>query len=220
MAVTRGTLLIKWELPHLIEQVRSVCEIAPEGCWLWRYGTFKDGTPPDGHPYPRIMIDGERHLVAHWVLVASGQPRPDGMEPCHSCDRPPCVFRDHLRWDTHKANMIEMGARGRSGSLRHPERFRWRDDHPFRLHPELSPLRRPRPDEIPRGDDHWTRRTPGQMSWLGTAHHQARFDPGKVRWIRSAYADGESIKVIATALGVGWTTVQAVIQRRTWKHVT
>jgi hypothetical protein len=97
-----------------------------------------------------------------WVLVATGQPRPDGMEPCHSCDNP-----DHLHWDTHQANMAEMGARGRAGAQRMPERLPHGDDHWTRRNPELIP-RGPRPGNYAHGDDHWTRRAEEPLPWSGT----------------------------------------------------
>jgi hypothetical protein len=211
--------LIRWELPQLIGQVRSVCEITPEGCWLWRHGIWKERAHVDQRPYPRIVVGGERHLVAHWVLVASGQPRPDGMEPCHSCDRPPCCALEHLHWDTHQANMAEMGARGRAMAQRYPELLPRGDDHWGRRHPERIP-RGPRPGSYAHGDDHWTRRMPEQLSWRGTAHHMARLNADTVRAIRADAAAGVNPREIAAALGVGRTTVRAVIEGRTWKHVT
>lgn len=210
--------LIRWELPSLIAQVYSVCEITPDGCWLWRYGAWRDRALIDERPYPRIQIDGQRHDVAYWVLVANGQPHRKGMEPCHSCDRPPCCNPLHLRWDTHQANMAEMGAKGRSGPQRHPEQMKWSEDHKFRQHPELIP-RGPRTGNYAAGDDHWTRRPEAELPWSGTAHHMARLDPGKVRAIRAAAAAGKRPVRIAEEYGVGNSTIQAILDGRTWKHV-
>jgi len=211
--------MMRWELPHLIAQVRSVCEITADGCWLWRYGAWKDRHLIGERPYPRIMIAGERHFVAHWVLVASGQPRRAGMEPCHSCDRPPCCCPAHLHWGTHQVNMAEMGTRRRAGAQRHPERMQRGDDHWMRRTPERK-VYGPRPGNYAHGDNHWTRREPESISWAGTAHHMARLDEGKVRMIRSDAAAGRKPGAIAAALGVGETTVRAVLNGRTWKHVT
>lgn len=209
---------IEWDFSRLIEQVKSVCEIAPDGCWLWRYGVWADRAPIDQRPYPRLMINGERKFVARWVLEASGHAPPPGTEPCHSCDRPPCVAPHHLHWGTHKENMQEMGRRGRSGPTQHPESRTWGDGHAFRLHPELIP-RSPRSGNFASGDDHWTRRMPDQVSWRGTAHHQARITPDIVREIRARGKTGEGATSIARGLGIGRTTVRAVLEGRTWAHI-
>lgn len=210
---------IKWDLACLVEQVKSVCEITPEGCWLWRYGVWAVRAPIDQRPYPRLMIGGKRKHVARWVLEASGQPAPPGTEPCHSCDRPPCVAPHHLHWGTHRENMQEMGRRGRSGPTLHPESRVWADDHPFRLQPERIP-RGARTGNFASGDDHWTRRTPEQMSWRGTGHHMARLNPDRVREIRARGAAGEGAVSIARSFGVERGTIRAVLEGRTWKHIT
>jgi hypothetical protein len=207
-----------WDLSNLIHQVKSVCEITDDGCWLWRFGTWAEHQFVDEHRYPRLMIDGRRRPVAQWMLEASGYPQLPGMEECHSCDHPACVAPNHLRWDTHKANMQEMGERGRSHAQRYPENMRWGEDHPFRLHPERIP-RGPRPGNYASGDDHWTRRSAEPLPWSGTSHHMARLTPEIVRSIRARAAAGEEARDIAIDLGVGRTTVRAVLGGRTWKHV-
>jgi hypothetical protein len=47
----------------------------------------------------------------------------------------------------------------------------------------------------------------------------ARLDPDKVRLIRAQDAAGVRLADIADGLGVGHTTVRAVLEGRTWKHV-
>jgi hypothetical protein len=208
-----------WDLNCLISQVESVCEITPDGCWLWRYGVWGErGLTDEQAAYPRLMIAGVRKHVAYWVLTAAGQPQPPGAEPCHSCDRPPCVAPHHLRWGSHQENMQEMGRRGRSGPTRHPGSRTWSADHPWRLHPELIP-HGPRPGNYASGDNHWTRRTPDQISQRGTNHTMARLTPEIVREIRDRGRTGEGPTSIARGLGVGRTTVRAVIEGRTWAHV-
>jgi hypothetical protein len=210
---------IKWDLASLVSQVESVCEITPDGCWLWRYGVWADrGIADEQSAYPRLMLGGVRKHVAYWVLTASGQPQPPGSEPCHSCDRPPCVAPHHLCWGTHQENMQEMWRRGRSGPTRHPESRIWPADHPFRLHPELI-SRGPRPGNYASGDNHWTRRMPEHISNRGTSHTMARLAPEIVREIRERDRAGEGATSIARGLGVGRTTVRAVIEGRTWGHI-
>lgn len=207
-----------WKLEGLLDQVKAVCEITEDGCWLWRFGKWaQDGGAP-GHRYPRLMIAGQRKSAGDWVLIASGSPQPPGMEACHSCDNTGCVAPDHLRWDTHKANMQEMGERGRSRAQRYPESMPRGDDHFFRRHPELIP-RGPKTGNFASGDNHWTRRSTEPLPWSGTNHYQARLTPEIVRSIRARAAAGEEARDIAIDLGVGRTTVRAVLEGRTWKHV-
>lgn len=210
---------IKWDLAHLLDQVKSVCEVTPDGCWLWRYGVWADrGLVDRQKAYPRLMIGGVRHPVAHWVLEADGFPRPPGTEPCHSCDRPPCVAPHHLHWGTHRENMQEMGQRGRSRVQQYPETVLRGDAHPVRRNPALIQYG-PRTGNYASGDDHWTRRMPDQLSWRGTAHHQARLTEETVREIRARGKRGEGATSIARGLGVGRTTVRAVLEGRTWTHI-
>ena len=207
-----------WDLARLITQIQAVCEITPEGCWLWRYGSWAQHQYVDEHKYPRLMIGGVRKPVSRWVMqVTTGEDR-DDMEPCHSCDRPPCVSPAHLHWGTHQENMQEMGERRRTGPDRHPEKYQFGDRHWTRQFPERIP-RGPRPGDYASGDDHYTRRNPELITWKGTAHYQARLNPFLVREIRARAAAGESPTWIADDLGVGRGTVRAVIERRTWKHV-
>ncbi len=54
----------------------------------------------------------------------------------------------------------------------------------------------------------------------GTKHFRAKLDPDKVRDIRRRHKDGEAVKLIAKSLGVRPGTVYAVIDGKTWAHVT
>lgn len=208
----------QWDLEHLIDQVRAVCEITPEGCWLWRYGKWKDRNLADARPYPRLIIGGVRKPVMRWVLEASGKPGSPGLEPCHQCDRPQCVAPHHLTWKTHKENMQEMGQRGRAGAQRDPQPQTEGLRRFYREHPERI-NRGPRTGNYQTGDDHWTRRTPEKTRQRGVTHVYAQLDPGKVRDIRALSQRGEEATLIAWRFGVGRGTIRAVLEGRTWKHV-
>jgi hypothetical protein len=210
---------VKWDVINLIPQVRAVCEITPGGCWLWRYGSWAVADLEACTEYPRLMIGGQRHHVATWVLKVAAGDAP-GMEPCHSCDRPACVAPAHLRWGTHKENMAEMAARKRTGSVRHPERYRGR------VIP--SPVR---------GADHWMRRNPEQVAQVvargerhGSKTHPERWARGErqgcakltaaqIPGIRQRLEAGEQPAVIAPDYGVGRGTIRAIAEGRTWRHV-
>lgn len=208
----------QWNLRYLIDQVKAVCEITPDGCWLWRYGTWAEHKYVDEQrKYPKIMIKGVRKHVSEWVALVTLGPKPGkGWDVCHSCDRPPCVNPDHLSYGTHRQNMIQMSARQRSGPTLHRENYKWKDDHALRLHPERR-HRSPTPGDYASGDEHYTRRNPELITWQGTNHYRARLDPDKVREIRRRRSEGSS--VLARYFGVGVSTVQAVLEGRTWKSV-
>ncbi len=55
---------------------------------------------------------------------------------------------------------------------------------------------------------------------LGARHHNAKLDPGRVREIRRRAASREATATIARAVGISAGAVQAVLDGRTWRHVT
>lgn len=206
-------------MANLITQVKTVCEITPDGCWLWRHGFWADRDLDTCKEYPRLMLGGERHHVATWVLKASAGDAP-GMEPCHSCDRPACVAPDHLHWGTHRENMTEMGARRRAGAQKYPERYAtglWPrgeralrgDDHPMHRNPLLAA----------RGEQHGSKTHPERWA-RGERQGHARLSEAQIPGIRQRLAAGEQPSVIATDLGVGRGTIRAIAEGRTWRHVT
>lgn len=54
---------------------------------------------------------------------------------------------------------------------------------------------------------------------VGVRVGMAKLTPQSVRTIRSLSGEGQTQKQIAAAVGVHHTTIQAVIERRTWGHV-
>lgn len=154
------------------------------------------------------MLEGERHHVATWVMIAKAGRAP-GMEPCHSCDRPECVSPDHLRWGTHQENMQEMGDRQRAGAARHPESYRdlrppvlRGDDHPFRKNPQFAA----------RGDRHGSKTHPERWA-RGERTGISKLTDDKVRAIRERLAAGEMPTVIAPDFGVGRGTIRGHCRR-------
>jgi len=83
------------------------------GCWEWT-----GGLNPDGYGYMRV--DGKMvgvHRLSYSMYNSEGIP--SGLCVMHKCDNPSCVNPDHLSLGTHKDNMDDRGAKGRSsgGSL-------------------------------------------------------------------------------------------------------
>lgn len=122
--MARGVTFVRWDTTELVEQVRAVCEIDANGCWLWHYA----GT--DREWYPEIMIDRERHSVARWILmVTTGTTGPVAR---HTCDRPRCCNPEHLLWGTAKDNVHDAWSRGRR-TAHMPSVVRGEDHHQARL---------------------------------------------------------------------------------------
>lgn len=101
----------------------------PKGCWL--YMGFRKW---DGYGWlNRHIEDKPRWLTAHryaWILT-HGAPA-EGMHILHECDIPACCNPEHLQLGTHKENMADMAAKGRSNGgyvgtrkpVIHPDRVR------------------------------------------------------------------------------------------------
>lgn len=77
-------------------------------CWEWLGDT-------DANGYGVFTWHG-RKTQAHALALSftTGERRADGLDTCHSCDNPPCCNPDHLRFDTHLANVQDMHQRGRA----------------------------------------------------------------------------------------------------------
>lgn len=79
------------------------------GCLLWT-GRLQ----PEGDYPGQISFNNERRLVAHVALELDGRPLLPGQEVLHSCDQPSCFEPRHLRGGTHKENIAQRDARGRT----------------------------------------------------------------------------------------------------------
>lgn len=68
--------------------------------------------------YPNAAWPGSKAIkrVGQMVLTHYRGPVPSGMEMCHSCHNRKCIAIEHLRWDTHWANVVECIRAGRGGS--------------------------------------------------------------------------------------------------------
>jgi len=98
--------------PDFASRFWSKVEFEPNtGCWLWSRST-------DRHGYGNVNVFG-RYQRAHRVAYALARgPLPDvpgyhGAVVMHRCDTPLCCNPDHLSVGTQKANLREMGAKGR-----------------------------------------------------------------------------------------------------------
>jgi hypothetical protein len=77
-------------------------------CWPWT------GATDHATGYGRLQYHG-RQVTAHRLAfeLTSGQPIPDGLYVCHSCDNPPCCNPAHLWLGTHTDNLHDSSVKGR-----------------------------------------------------------------------------------------------------------
>lgn len=80
----------------------------PDECWEWR-------KPLVAGSYGRLLIDGE-WFFAHRLSLSwdRGQSLAADELCCHRCDNPPCVNPSHLFAGSHRQNMDDAIAKGRT----------------------------------------------------------------------------------------------------------
>lgn len=80
---------------------------ANNDCLEWHIGNDKNG-------YGRISIKKNRYKTTRVVCqLVYGEPTPN-QQALHSCDNPPCINPDHLRWGTIQENHSEKVKRNRN----------------------------------------------------------------------------------------------------------
>jgi HNH endonuclease len=92
------------------ERFMSHVQQVDNGCWMWTstiistgYGQFGRGSREEG-----------AELAHRWSYEHFVGPIPEGLFVLHHCDVRPCVNPDHLYAGTHRDNMDDVIARGRS----------------------------------------------------------------------------------------------------------
>lgn len=89
------------------------------GCIVWTKSCSKGG-------YGQKGVNGIK-MYTHRLVTEMfyGAPKPN-QYALHSCDNPPCINPEHLRWGTAKQNVADMYARGRNrnGQLKGEEHGR------------------------------------------------------------------------------------------------
>jgi hypothetical protein len=165
----------------------------PDDCWVWQGGCV---TARGGYGLFDRRRDGKRkarqtHRVAYEFIVG---PIPDGLMIRHECDNPPCANPAHLLPGTSLDNSQDMVRRGRHWTQVRPER-------------------------VPRGDDHWTRKRGTSALPHGEDHHQGKMTWAKVRAMRIDYAKGGvSQRELAARFDVSQGLVWQIVNGRMWKE--
>lgn len=110
----------------------------PDECWLWTSGTWKG--------YGKVYRDGKRIPAHKFSYELENGEVPDGLHVLHHCDNPSCVNPSHLFAGTHKDNMHDMIAKGRSPVIGTSHSGYWRRRKDTKLTPELVQQIRESPD--------------------------------------------------------------------------
>lgn len=77
------------------------------GCFEWQRNTSASG-------YPRWRVNGQKQPV-HRLVAELVHSNNDNLPfVLHSCDNPPCINPDHLRWGTASDNSLDRESRGRA----------------------------------------------------------------------------------------------------------
>jgi hypothetical protein len=87
-----------------------ICKNITNGCWDW-LGEQKGG-------YGFFSIDHKNKLVHRLMYIRYKGEIPNGMNVCHSCDRPICVNPDHLWIGSQFDNVMDMMGKKRDKKLR------------------------------------------------------------------------------------------------------
>lgn len=173
-----------------------------DGCWLWIGPTHSPGG------YGQFNNKRTRCYahIASWIL-ANG-PIPDGLFVLHECDNPRCVRPGHLFLGTQGDNVRDMLSKGRGIMQTHPEIAVRGDEHPARKHPGI----------VRRGESHHAKQRPECMA-RGERCASAKLTADVVREIRRLYREGIGYDRLARRYGIAKSSVAAVVNLRTWRHV-
>jgi len=105
----RAALIQKSRSVPFLERFWARVAKRKSGCWEWIGTCDKDG-------YGRLNFGRPiRRAAAHrlsWEFKHG--PILPGFHVLHTCDNPPCVNPAHLRLSTHRENMHDRDAKGRS----------------------------------------------------------------------------------------------------------
>jgi hypothetical protein len=173
----------------------------PDTCWLWTgpptrygYGQFSTGSRAQG-TFKMIRV----HRFA--LEAALGRPLPPGMQALHTCDVKLCCRNEPPGF--YEVNGILRPCYGHLWEGTTQENTA--DRHAKgRDATGASNGCSTRPERYPRGEAQWL----------------AKLTAAQVRDIRSRVAAGEVQRALAAEYGVVEGTVNHIVARQTWKHIT
>lgn len=102
MAKTNRVARQHYNLEDLFARSKKV----ESGCIEWQMAR-------SAHGYPKIWLQGRIVIVSRYILTMLVGPPEADMKAMHTCDNPPCINPDHLKWGTHTDNMRDSFAKNR-----------------------------------------------------------------------------------------------------------
>lgn len=99
----------KWSVPYhgaTEDFLRALVGTSETDCIIWPYGKN-----PSGHGL--AVINGKQRGAHNWMCrLAYGDPVSIWKHAAHRCGNPACVNPNHLRWATHRENMLDKRVHG------------------------------------------------------------------------------------------------------------
>lgn len=205
----------------------------PEACWEWRRAKNSNG-------YGLVALrENGRSRPANASTVAyylhTGVWPPDvGLMVLHACDNRLCCNPSHLRAGTAADNMRDAVERGRlpRGAAR-PNALLTDDevrqirtdvdlDRPLRDIAASLGLSRQTLAKVVSGKsyDHLGGGVIRPDHSLGERHIHAKLTSEMVRAMRASFRAGATVADLARSHNVAWNTAKAVVDGKSWKHVT
>ena len=194
------------------------------GCWLWDGPYYRAGY---GIFCCRGYAEKRAHRFFYEYYVG---PIPDGLFVCHKCDVPSCVNPDHLFVGSNADNMADMVHKGRSADLRGEKSSMAKltsaavreiltsDDSGAVLAAKFG-VARSTVNAVMSGKT-WkhvaSSEARGRGVRRGERHHRAKITEQDVRNIRTA---NKTARGLAAEFGVCKSNIDAIRQRKKWKHV-
>ena len=171
------------------------------GCWIWT-GTLHDCG------YGLLSVDGRRQYAHRYSYVLHVGPISFGQHICHRCDNTFCVNPDHLFAGSAGDNIRDAKRKGRLAAQRNPAL--WSAVHGPRIAAvSADPVRRAKRQQL--------REAAGYANACkGEANRCAKLDRDKVLAIR---CDRRTQVAIAAEYGISPSLVEAVRNKKVWKHV-
>lgn len=103
MATTESPALTEKQIARFWAKVKK--SDVSDGCWTW------EGATMNGYGLFWVRPKPQRAHRVSFLLANGHYPAPD-LVCCHNCGNRMCVRPDHLRADTHLANMADKVAHG------------------------------------------------------------------------------------------------------------
>lgn len=214
----------------IVNVLLSRIKVNAAGCFEWQGRRDRDG-------YGEMVIDGKQKKAHRVSYEAFRKPIPSGLLACHHCDNRRCINPAHLFLGTHKDNADDAVSKHRiaSGEKRCNAKL---NDELVReivnrhnggefmrdiarsvgislrvagrvIHGEAW-VRTDRPETI----------ATTRKRKKGESLPHAKLTELAVREIRKLSLNGVSTNKIAQQFGVSCKSIQNVVSRRNWNHVT